>query len=145
MKEIIITALFMTLLTSGCLSDIEDTVCFNNDEKCFLVEIVSKPEDRARGLMERENLDPNRGMLFSFGEEGRYSFWMKNTKIPLDIIWINGDGEVVFIKRNAQPCPPEGECNSIDPTADAFYVLEVNAGAAENITVGDRVSIAVTF
>ena len=62
------------------------------------------------GLMFRENMDSDRGMLFIFEKEGEYPFWMKNTLIPLDIIWINKDKEVVFISENAQPCEEGKPC-----------------------------------
>ena len=70
------------------------------------------------------------GMLFIFEESGVYSFWMKNTLIPLDIIWLDEDKNIVFVKHNALPCKTE-VCPSINPNASARYVLEINAGLAE--------------
>ncbi len=93
--------------------------------------------------MFREKLDLDKGMLFIFEEEGEYSFWMKNTLIPLDIIWINKAKEVVFISGNTQPCQEEYSCSSINPGKNAKYVLEINAGIAEKIglKVGDKITI----
>jgi len=115
-------------------------VCFKNN--CFQVEIVKTELERGKGLMYRENLDKNKGMLFIFNKEGIYSFWMKNTLIPLDIIWINANGEVVFINKNTQPCKSL-LCPSIIPSARAIYVLEVNAGICQEIglKIGDLVKI----
>ena len=79
------------------------------------VEIADTPEKRAEGLMFRDHLNENSGMFFVFDEESSHSFWMKNTLIPLDIIWINADKKVVYIKHKAQPC--NEECES-------FYPLE---------------------
>lgn len=143
MKEyLLLPAFVLFVLTSGCISaEQQDTVC--EDNHCFTVELASSPDERAKGLMEREYLKPGKGMLFVFGAEGRHSFWMKNTKIRLDIIWINDDMEVVYISRNTEPCPEEDECHSIDPTADASYVLEVNAGESDGINIGDKVTINV--
>jgi uncharacterized membrane protein (UPF0127 family) len=78
-------------------------------------------------------------MLFIINEEGIYPFWMKNTLIPLDIIWINKDKEVVFIKKDFQPCTEI--CESITPDKKAKYVLEINGSLADknNIKVGDKV------
>ncbi len=130
----------LALLISGCISGVqEDTVCIK--DKCFAVELAIDPEDRARGLMEREHLDENRGMLFVFEEEGRYSFWMKDTLIPLDIIWISEDMQVVDIVMDAQPCIGTEECPSIDPDADAKYVLEINSGKSHGFNIGDTVTI----
>ncbi|MDO8264956.1 MAG: DUF192 domain-containing protein [Candidatus Parcubacteria bacterium] len=105
-------------------------VCFEED--CFITETALTQEEKAKGLMFRENLEQNKGMLFVFNKEGEYSFWMKNTLIPLDIIWMNEYKEVVFISKNSRPCNTE-DCLSISPGVDAKYVLELNAGTADNI------------
>ena len=90
--------------------------------------------------MFRENLEQDKGMLFIFQEEGEYSFWMKNTLIPLDIIWINQNKEVVFIKKNFEPCTQE-VCPSVKPDKKAKYVLELNVGTVEQIglKIGDKI------
>lgn len=96
--------------------------------------------ERSRGLMYREGLDSDKGMLFIFEKEGEYPFWMKNTLISLDIIWINENKEVVFISENAQPCSEEYSCPSISPGKNAKYVLEINGGTSERIglKIGDK-------
>ena len=111
--------------------------CINNN--CFYVELAQTQEERSRGLMYREILDEDNGMLFIFDEEKEHYFWMKNTLIPLDIIWINKDKEVVDIKKNIQPCVEE-ECETFKPSDKAKYVLELNAGQSDknNIKIGDR-------
>jgi len=112
-------------------------VCIN--ERCFDVEIVDSDEKRQRGLMFRKSLEDDSGMLFIFDKEEIYPFWMKNTLIALDIIWIDSDLEVVYIAK-AVPCITE-ECESYIPAEKAKYVLEVNSGVSEerNIGIGDRV------
>ena len=67
----------------------ENKICFK--ERCFRVEIAQTPKQRAQGLMFRQDLAEDHGMLFDFNENGRHSFWMKNTLVPLDIIWINSE------------------------------------------------------
>lgn len=91
--------------------------------------------------MFRKNLAYNEGMLFLFEDEQRYSFWMKNTLIPLDIIWLDKHKEAVFIKQNALPCK-EDLCPEIKPDRETKYVLELNAGVVlkMGLKVGDRVS-----
>jgi len=91
--------------------------------------------------MFREKLDSNKGMLFIFDREGEYPFWMKNTLIPLDIIWINEKKEVVFISENTQPCEKD-PCLSVNPGKNAEYILEVNGGAAQKIglNMGDTLN-----
>ena len=112
-------------------------VCFN--EKCFEVEIADTDEERTKGLMFRKTLDENRGMLFIFEEERVYPFWMKNTLIPLDIIWLNRYGKVVFIAK-VLPCEVE-PCQIHNPEKEALYVLEVNSGISDEIgiKIGDTV------
>ncbi len=111
-------------------------VCFN--QNCFLVEIAKKPVEKKRGLMFRKSLEQGKGMLFVFDEEGNYPFWMKNTLIPLDIIWLDKNQAIVFIKENAPPCTEI--CDSINPKRDAMYVLEVNSGASRQLKlkIGDK-------
>jgi len=112
-------------------------VCFEN--YCFDVELAQKAEERARGLMFRESLEEDKGMLFIFEKEGKHSFWMKNTLISLDIIWINKEREVVYIEKNAQPCGEEG-CPSINPDKKIKYVLEISGGLTDkiNLKIGDK-------
>jgi len=114
-------------------------VCFKN--YCFEVELAKTSEEINRGLMFREKLEQNKGMLFIFQEEEEYSFWMKNTLIPLDIIWINENKEIVFINENAQPCKEENLCSPINPGTKEKYVLEINGGTAEKIglKIGDKI------
>ena len=111
-------------------------VCFKGN--CFYVELAITPDTWSKGLMFRKGLPKNQGMLFIFDKEEDVSFWMKNTLIPLDIIWINQEKKVVFIKENAQPCFSD-TCPSISPGKRAKYVLELNSGISNDISleVGD--------
>ena len=108
----------------------KNKICFNKN--CFKVEIVSNQEELSKGLMFRESLNKNSGMLFIFPEEDIHNFWMKNTLIPLDIIWINSAKEIVFIQKKAQPCLEE-PCEIFTPDKEALYVLEINSGIAKEI------------
>lgn len=117
-------------------------VCVKNN--CYLVELAQTPVHRQKGLMNRSQLGEGRGMLFIFPESGNYSFWMKNTLIPLDIIWIDGSRHIVSIAENASPCRADF-CPPLDPKASARYVLEVNAGqmSAIGAKIGDSVDINI--
>lgn len=101
------------------------------------VEVADSAVERAQGLMNRESLDDNRGMLFIFDNEDIHSFWMKNTPLSLDIIWISAGKEIVSIEENTTPYSED----SIVPGEKALYVLEVNAGfvSKNGVNVGDRV------
>ena len=122
--------IILLLVLIGCTPS---SICF--ESLCFPLEIASTPEERTQGLMFRTELEG--GMLFVFDHPGRHPFWMKNTLIPLDIIWMDEDKEIVFISRNVQPCKVD-PCEVIDPGADASYVLEVNAGMASDLRAGQR-------
>jgi uncharacterized membrane protein (UPF0127 family) len=115
----------------------EPMVCFENN--CFSVEIADDVNERTKGLMFRENMDKDRGMFFIFEQEGVYPFWMKDTILPLDIIWMNSEREIVFIKENAEPY----NIIPINPEKDALYVLEINAG--ESNKIGLKVGQVVSF
>lgn len=114
--------------------------CFK--DFCFNVDLAVSFKDKEKGLMMRESMGTNEGMLFIYEKEGLYGFWMKNTKIPLDIIWINAENEVVFINQNTLPCNQQ-QCPIIDPGKNAKYVLEINAGTAEKtgIKSGDKIDL----
>jgi uncharacterized membrane protein (UPF0127 family) len=115
------------------------------DGAVYALEVVADEEQRAQGLMFRDQLRPNTGMLFVFPSDGEYSFWMKNTLIPLDMIWIDTSQTIVHIKRDVPPCKIEN-CPSYGPGVQSRYVLELAAGEAakHNLKVGDRLVFAGT-
>ena len=115
----------------------ETRLCFKDN--CFKIELALTSEEKKQGLMFRDHLEENKGMLFVFLTEKKHSFWMKNTLIPLDIIWINENKEVVFISKNNQPCQ-DNECPTIEPGRKAKYVLELNGGTTDkiNLKIGDK-------
>jgi len=119
-------------------------LCFENN--CFDVELALTSKEKSRGLMFRDYLEKNKGMLFVFATEEEYGFWMKDTAIPLDMIWLDEDKEVVFISKNNQPCK-DNECPAINPDKKAKYVLELNGGTADKIglEVGDRADFNFDF
>ncbi len=96
---------------------------------------------KMRGLMYRESLAWESGMLFIFDVAARYSFWMKNMRISLDIIWIDNGKNIVDITQNVLPCSGPQDCESIIPVSEVKYVLEVNAGFSDKnkIRIGDKV------
>jgi len=133
----------LIFITSFIISKISDNkyknVCIN--EECFKTEIADSQSERSQGLMYREHLEQDNGMLFIFSKEGIYPFWMKNTNISLDIIWINEKRKIVHIEKSAMPC--KETCENIIPEEKAKYVLEINSGLSErfNFTLGDEVRI----
>lgn len=103
----------------------------------FNTEIAKTLEERKTGLMHRASMPKDQGMLFIFERSGFHPFWMKNTLIPLDIIWINKDKIIVDI-QTVPPCTTKPDCPNYVPKDMNLYVLEVNAGVFEG-KVGERV------
>lgn len=108
----------------------------------FEVDLALTREEQARGLMFVERLDPDRGMLFIFPREAPRAFWMKNTRIPLDILYFDSELALVGMALNARPCVAD-PCPSYPSGAPAQYVLELNAGTAEALGAerGDRLTL----
>ncbi|MFH1356433.1 MAG: DUF192 domain-containing protein [bacterium] len=102
------------------------------------VEVADSAEKRAQGLMNRASLDDGAGMLFVFDESSDHSFWMKDTNISLDMIFINDSKEIVYIEEETTPLSE----TPITAGQNSRYLLEVNAGFAEenNVNIGDVVS-----
>ena len=106
----------------------------------FTVEIADEPEEWRRGLMERPALAPEAGMLFLFPDVAPRSFWMMNTLIALDILFVDAQGYIINIHENVPPCRPPRRCPSYASAAPARYVLEIAGGQtrARGIRVGDQ-------
>ncbi|HYA36339.1 MAG TPA: DUF192 domain-containing protein [Candidatus Binataceae bacterium] len=100
------------------------------------VEIAKTPSQREVGLMYRDSLGENSGMIFLFPDQKPLKFWMRNTRIPLDMIFADHDGRVVGIVENAEPFSER----PVGPDAPSQFVLEVNGGfaARHSITLGSR-------
>lgn len=96
--------------------------------------------DMARGMMFRDSLAPDRGMLFFHEREGNYTYWMYQVRIPLDIIWMDGNRRIVEISANTPPCKTAAsQCPQYGGTRSAKYVLEIGGGMAARygLKVGD--------
>jgi uncharacterized protein len=107
-------------------------------------ELARTDAERARGLMFRPKLLPDQGMLFVFEREEPHAFWMKNTLIPLDILWLDRDRRVVHVEKDVPPCKSD-PCPSYGPARAALYVLELAAGAAARLGLkpGDRLDFVL--
>ncbi|MEP6994962.1 MAG: DUF192 domain-containing protein [Acidobacteriota bacterium] len=105
----------------------------------YSLELALTPDDQATGLMFRESLPERTGMLFLFPENAPHHFWMKNTMIPLDMIWMDEGGTVLFISADTPPCKAD-PCPNYGPDVPARSVLEIAGGMAkkETIQVGSK-------
>jgi len=110
--------------------------------KTFSVEIADTREKQALGLMFRDSMAADAGMIFLFPNEAPRSFWMKNCRIALDIMYFDKDLKMVSISANTPPCRI-ARCPSYPSSGPAMYVLELNAGVASELGVGpgDRLTL----
>lgn len=107
-------------------------ICFG--ENCFEVEVARNIFDKMKGLSHRKSLLEKHGMLFEFAFSSIHPFTMKNTLIPLDIIWLDKNLKIVEIKENCEPCKTFF-CPAIIPKKSAKYVLEINAGLCKKLGI----------
>ncbi len=110
----------------------------------IFAELAITPAQRTKGLMYRTRLAPDRGMLFTFSKPDYWTFWMKNTKIALDILWLDEKGVVVYIQHAAPICTRQDNlCPRYRPTTPAVLVLELGAGRAKelNLKPGTQLTI----
>ncbi|HEV8718674.1 MAG TPA: DUF192 domain-containing protein [Candidatus Binatia bacterium] len=132
--------LFALWLFSACASAATPQVVIHPQKGEIIrvsVEIADTPQKRSFGLMYRRDLPESHGMLFLFPREELLSFWMKNTPLPLDIIFINVDHTIVSIAQDTTPFSEK----PLPSGSPAKFVLEVNGGFCRRhgVTVGDRV------
>jgi uncharacterized membrane protein (UPF0127 family) len=113
------------------------TIVTQNGGQTFTAELANTPAQRARGLMFKTRLPERQGMLFDFGRDQEIRMWMKNTLIPLDMIFIQSDGRIHRIEQNTKP----GSLRPISSNGPVRAVLEMRAGTSKKygIAPGDRV------
>lgn len=145
----------MALLFSGCLAALPDNDSLPEKQACLVsadqaapitIEIARSSAERSRGLMERETLAEDAGMLFVYKDERKadHGFWMYQTLIPLDIAYLDRDGTIRAIQQMS-PCPPDRgrDCPVYEAGVPFYLALEMNQGYFENhgFDVGDRLSL----
>jgi uncharacterized protein len=135
---------FAALLGAGCGGPERATALIETDggpPVAVEIELAESAEERRRGLMERESLGTQSGMLFLFAEEHRGGFWMKNTLIPLSIAFLDADGRVLAL-LDMEPCRSD-PCPLYDPGISYRSALEVNQGAFARwgVEAGDVVTV----
>ena len=154
MRHTLLPALAILLLAAGCGSDTESTndggtpsfqqegtLAFYQPSGDTLatiaIEIADTDAERQRGLMQRRSLGYDRGMLFIFEETSTDGMWMKNTPLPLDIVFVSPDSQVINIARRTTPFSEE----TIEPAAPRRFVVEVRAGFANEFGLTDSTRI----
>ena len=143
-RSCLATALLLCLTLQACIRS-ERISGYNvtlPDGTVILAEVKVTQEDMARGMMYRDSIAPDRGMLFVHSQVGEYPYWMANCKFPLDIIWMDSAHKVVEVSANTPPCPQGGSnCPNFGGHAPAQYVLELGGGQAarHSVTIGSAI------
>jgi uncharacterized membrane protein (UPF0127 family) len=142
-----VRVLLLTVVLAGCgrksstLEDLNTRLVKLPDGSEIRAEVVTHPADMMRGMMFRDSLAPDRGMLFIHGQPGPYKYWMYQVRIPLDIIWLDQSRRIVEISANTPPCASESaaQCPSYGGNRPALFVLELAGGLAarHGLKVGD--------
>ena len=112
--------------------------------KRFAVEVADEDAERMRGLMFRDSMPADRGMLFVHDREEPQAYWMKNTKIPLDILYFDSSRKLVSAQKRVPPCSAGDRCPPYPSEGNVLYVLELNAGAADTLGIakGDELTFS---
>lgn len=156
LKLILFLAMFLIsycIINSATLSSASNqfsntTAVNNNDtsvveigDRTIKVMLAKTPSEQSKGLAIRDFMDEDEGMLFIFDKPLKHSFWMKDMKFPIDIIWADTAGKIVHIEKNLEPCIFLLPCASYSPDSDSLYVLEVvsNFTTKYNIKAGDYI------
>ena len=128
-------ALLASCLRSGCAGASQPWVEVGGQR--YAIELADDDAERARGLMFRDAMAIDQGMLFIHDAEEPQAYWMKNTKIALDILYFDGRRKLVAQQRDVPPCSLGDACPSYPSDAPARYVLELNAGEAARLGLKD--------
>lgn len=140
MRSMFACLAFGIAVMSGCSAQTTPWVEVKGQR--FEVEVVADDESRARGLMFRDSLATGHGMLFIFEREQPLAFWMKNTRIPLDILYFDASRRLVSMAEGVPPCTT-AQCPSYPSARPARFTLELNAGMARRLQIapGDEMTI----
>ncbi|WP_447936441.1 DUF192 domain-containing protein [Thermomonas fusca] len=138
MRRIVLLPLLASAM-SGCAGASQPWVELGGQR--YAVELADDDAERARGLMFRDAMAEDRGMLFVHDTQEPQAYWMKNTRIALDILYFDNDRKLVAQQRDVPPCSLGDACPSYPSNAPARYVLELNAGQAEKLKLQDGATL----
>jgi hypothetical protein len=130
MKKTAVVLFLLVLVSVFLQSRVTHIRIFFPDGKTIIADLAKTEEERTRGLMFRNTLHDDQGMLFVFEQEGLYSFWMKNMNFAIDILWLDRQKRIVHLEPNVPPCKKE-PCHTYTPLFPARYILEMKAGSIE--------------
>jgi uncharacterized membrane protein (UPF0127 family) len=143
-RRIVLLLVFLTLHCSGQAGRNRFIKVYFPDRYSATAELAVSDEQREQGLMFREKINEDQAMLFIFEEEDIHSFWMKNMRFAIDILWLDSQRRIVHIESRVPPCSKD-PCPSYVPAAAAAFVLELQAGFVEKhgLRLYDRIEFVL--
>ncbi|PPU16694.1 ACR family protein [Xanthomonas arboricola pv. corylina] len=142
MRRLCLLALALLILLSGCASSGGSWVELAGTR--YQVELAQNDADRAKGLMFRDAMADDHGMLFVHDRQEPLAYWMKNTKAALDILYFDNERRLVSQQRDVPPCSAGDACPPYPSKRPARYVLELNAGQAARLNLQDGASLTLS-
>ncbi|NIK53819.1 DUF192 domain-containing protein [Xanthomonas arboricola] len=142
MRRLCLLAVALLILLSGCASSGGSWVELAGTR--YQVELAQNDADRAKGLMFRDAMADDHGMLFVHDRQEPLAYWMKNTKIALDILYFDNERRLVSQQRDVPPCSAGDACPPYPSKRPARYVLELNAGQAARLNLQDGASLTLS-
>ncbi|MBB5734771.1 hypothetical protein FHT09_000470 [Xanthomonas arboricola] len=142
MRRLCLLTLALLILLSGCASSGGTWVELAGTR--YQVELAQNDADRAKGLMFRDAMADDHGMLFVHDRQEPLAYWMKNTKIALDILYFDNERRLVSQQRDVPPCSAGDACPPYPSKRPARYVLELNAGQAAKLSLQDGASLTLS-
>ena len=147
MRNRLLAALLLNIAftASGCAQLSSEKPWAELKGRRFSIEVADTPESRERGLMFRREMPSDAGMLFIHDEQDQVAYWMKNTYIPLDILYFDEQFHLVSAQLDVPPCGNQPQCPIYPSAGPAKYVLELNAGLAQTLGLkpGDPLKISL--
>lgn len=142
MNTIVLFLLAILPLTGCGVFEKRNQACYK--DHCYTIELAVTIEEKQKGLQRRDFLPKNSGMLFVLDDRSVPRFWMKDTFIPLDMVWLDYSGRILGVEHAVSPCEKD-PCRTYSPSKPAAYMLEINAGEASRLDMraGDRIDIRI--
>jgi len=140
-----LVAILLALVISFMATHFQPTTQVKLGSGAFSTRVASTEAAREKGLSGVEKLSPSEGLLMVFETDDKYAIWMKDMKIPIDILWLDKDKKVIFMVMDAQPEPDAANLKSYVPLSPARYVVELQSGAIKKagIIIGSRAEFEV--
>ncbi len=136
-----VIALIFAAVVSLFATNVQSRISLNIGDGIFTAKLANTPDLRDKGLGGLTNLSADQALIMAYPSDSKWQIWMKDMKIPIDIIWLNQDRRIVYIVTNVSP--DNGTDNVFEPKTDSRYVIELPAGSVSNLNI--KVGLTAVF